>query len=166
MPKRECGECSECCSILPIIELNKPRRMPCKHLCAKGCGIYKDPKKPRVCNVFRCEWLRGNLAEWDRPDKLGVMFWFSAVLKEKSHLRVSELRAGVFEKKMATVKQRVQRIIQRHHKKTGNRLEVMYVPYDLPGKGLPGDGYEDHISEKAGDKWLDYKPVSELALAT
>src|SRR5207247_1536318 len=98
MPDRKCGECSECCKVLPIVEFNKPRHVPCTHLCPLGCGIYKDPKKPKVCSSFRCEWLDGNVPEYDRPDKLGVMFWYS-----DKCLRVSETRPGAIEKGKVTV---------------------------------------------------------------
>jgi hypothetical protein len=70
---RQCGECQACCSRLTIPILNKPERVPCKHLCSTGCGIYQD--RPQVCSEFQCMWLQGWMGgESHRPDKLGIMF--------------------------------------------------------------------------------------------
>jgi hypothetical protein len=46
----------------------------CQHQTAKGCGIYRDPKRPAVCAGFKCAWLHGLGHEEHRPDKCGAMF--------------------------------------------------------------------------------------------
>lgn len=77
-PKRECGPCSACCTVMEVPELAKGLYEPCEHLCRSGCGIYAE--RPAPCRTFECQWLRG-LLEVDgsvdpgmRPDACGVMF--------------------------------------------------------------------------------------------
>jgi hypothetical protein len=54
--------------VLPAIpQLGKPANVACRHLTAKGCGIYE--KRPQVCRDFRCDWLEGKGTE--RPDAVG-----------------------------------------------------------------------------------------------
>jgi hypothetical protein len=53
---RECGDCSLCCKVLRIPELEKPRHEWCPHIVLKrGCGIYDD--RPPSCRNFVCLWL-------------------------------------------------------------------------------------------------------------
>jgi hypothetical protein len=56
---RSCGECSMCCKLLKIdeIEISKPANQWCKHCRpgAGGCMIYDD--RPPVCHGFACLWL-------------------------------------------------------------------------------------------------------------
>src|SRR5947209_18423059 len=76
MATRQCGECKECCVVLPILdeELSKPGHQPCKHLCGCGCDIYKE--RPGVCRDYECLWLSGDIDgdQRTRPDNLGVIF--------------------------------------------------------------------------------------------
>lgn len=75
---RQCGSCTQCCTILEVTELKKPQRTSCSHLCESGCSIYK--KRPGSCRAFECEWINGNLSvegadpELLRPDRFGLMF--------------------------------------------------------------------------------------------
>lgn len=68
---RTCGECTRCCTHLRVDEIAKPDWTPCKHLCAKGCGVYES--RPPSCRVWRCVWLQGYFGEGARPDKIGVV---------------------------------------------------------------------------------------------
>src|SRR5215475_5296431 len=54
---RACGECSACCKLLAVPEINKPPHQWCKH-CRPGrggCLIYD--RRPTICRVFACAWL-------------------------------------------------------------------------------------------------------------
>jgi hypothetical protein len=97
-PGRECGACTACCSTLAIVELNKPARRACDHLCRAGCGIYDT--RPASCREFHCLWLRGAI-EGDvslRPDALGVMFdYFQIASTGETHLIAYELWPGAFD---------------------------------------------------------------------
>lgn len=70
---RDCGECSACCRLPEISEINKPANTPCKHLCSKGyeCKIYRG--RPKMCADYKCCWLSGFGKNKDRPDKSGVL---------------------------------------------------------------------------------------------
>lgn len=71
---RDCGECSECCILYRIEDLDKQSNIRCSHLKCNGhCSIYDD--RPPVCKEFLCTWKKGkHLTEDERPDKLGVIF--------------------------------------------------------------------------------------------
>jgi uncharacterized protein len=72
--RRECGECSLCCLLLAIKELDKPQNEWCKHVRAKrGCSIYEQ--RPDVCRGFECLWLSSTISPLAlRPDKIhGLM---------------------------------------------------------------------------------------------
>jgi hypothetical protein len=64
---RVCGECSLCCKVPLIEELQKPVGKLCKHCSAgNGCSIYES--RPQVCRDFSCFWLAGHLGEaWYPP---------------------------------------------------------------------------------------------------
>lgn len=97
-PGRECGSCTACCSVLAIVELQKPPRRACDHLCRSGCGIYAA--RPASCREFHCLWLRGAIDgdEALRPDQLGVMFdYFIIAGSGETHLIAFELWAGAFD---------------------------------------------------------------------
>jgi hypothetical protein len=70
---RVCGECTACCTILAVKELNKASFQPCPHECA-GCAIYDS--RPRSCRSWSCGWLLGRVPgdERRRPDKIGLIF--------------------------------------------------------------------------------------------
>lgn len=77
----KCGECTMCCKLLGIPELNKPKDKWCQHCdIGKGCRIYDDPAKPEPCNGFACIWLQHEdtpnpLPANLRPDKCKVMMY-------------------------------------------------------------------------------------------
>jgi hypothetical protein len=77
MTESLCGNCSVCCKIPSIPEINKPSNTWCHHYAkGVGCSIYQD--RPQVCRDFKCYWLQGVLAGYSknqtgpRPDKSKV----------------------------------------------------------------------------------------------
>ena len=68
---RECGECTLCCTLLPVPILDKPANTDCVH-CDGKCTIYET--RPTPCRTYRCEWLKGEFEESMRPDKSHVVF--------------------------------------------------------------------------------------------
>lgn len=77
MPDRECGDCTLCCGLVRVPELDKPAGETCKHVCEKGCGIYEE--RPRSCRSFECLWLKGELPDWAKPNQINVIFADSRV---------------------------------------------------------------------------------------
>lgn len=69
----ECGDCTVCCTISVVSELNKKAWEHCFNCVDKGCRIYG--KHPQVCKDFECAFLQGGTNIELRPDKCGVMFW-------------------------------------------------------------------------------------------
>lgn len=67
---RTCGECTACCTLAYVPELDKPENVTCKN-CVNGCSIYTS--RPTSCVTYECEWLKGSMSEDMRPDKSGVM---------------------------------------------------------------------------------------------
>ena len=53
---RQCGDCSLCCKLLGIPELEKPKDSWCPNFAAgAGCRIYAG--RPPSCRNFVCRWL-------------------------------------------------------------------------------------------------------------
>jgi len=73
---RDCGTCKACCTLMPIVELDKAPGVACQHLNpneGKGCMSYET--RPESCRTWACVWRSGsNIVEpIERPDRLGVM---------------------------------------------------------------------------------------------
>ena len=70
---RACGECTACCTVMGVVELNKAGYTPCPHDCGR-CAIYES--RPKTCRIWSCGWLLGHIEgdERRRPDRLGLMF--------------------------------------------------------------------------------------------
>jgi hypothetical protein len=67
-----CGECTLCCKVLDVPEIQKPKDVWCQHAHRpNGCSIYPD--RPERCRTFSCLWLLGRfgagLPEY-RPDRI------------------------------------------------------------------------------------------------
>jgi hypothetical protein len=65
---RRCGDCTLCCKVLKIVELNKPQGAWCQHCKpGKGCQIYSG--RPHECQRFYCGYLlQENLGEEWKPN--------------------------------------------------------------------------------------------------
>jgi hypothetical protein len=56
IPERACEDCTLCCKIMSIDELEKPVGSWCKHCnVGNGCKIYDE--RPAECRTFNCLWL-------------------------------------------------------------------------------------------------------------
>jgi hypothetical protein len=69
---RSCGSCSLCCKLLIIDdpELEKEANVWCQH-CKPGkggCAIYNQ-HCPSICETFLCDWMKGYLPDYWKPDK-------------------------------------------------------------------------------------------------
>jgi hypothetical protein len=74
-PAKSCGGCTECCKVLSIPELRKPRWAACPHIAAGvGCGIYAT--RPPSCRNFACGWLLDpDMGPDLKPDNCHVIFY-------------------------------------------------------------------------------------------
>lgn len=99
---RSCGECTACCTVLAVNELQKPMRWVCRHVACDGCQIYEA--RPAGCREFNCLWLRGAIGgdELQRPDRLGILFdCFHSAALGKLRFVAFELWKGAFEEPAA-----------------------------------------------------------------
>ncbi len=78
MSARDCGTCRECCIVLEVEAMQKPADTPCRHLCAKGCGIYH--RRPDACSGFTCAWREGQLGRRDAPNQTHMVIWVTRML--------------------------------------------------------------------------------------
>lgn len=75
--RRTCGTCTACCTVLGVVELEKPAGVACadirpaKRDRPTGCSRYET--RPETCQVYRCLWLDGLLDRPYRPDKVGLV---------------------------------------------------------------------------------------------
>jgi uncharacterized protein len=77
-----CGDCTLCCTLLHVTELNKPSHVRCVHLIQgvatrPGCSIYH--KRPQSCKDFECMWLQeDDMPQELRPDRSHVVLWVTS----------------------------------------------------------------------------------------
>lgn len=71
---RQCGECTLCCKLLPVRELDKGAGKACKHQrFKKGCAVYHTTI-PASCRLWNCRWLADDdTADQSRPDRAGYV---------------------------------------------------------------------------------------------
>jgi hypothetical protein len=113
--KRDCGDCTVCCTLFPIkglpqYEETKPAGEPCKWLLdtpTERCGKY--PERPMACQSYECLWIKDGretkrkLLHSYRPNELGIVFDLTArkhvaskALGGKPCVIAREARAGAF----------------------------------------------------------------------
>jgi hypothetical protein len=56
MSPRACGDCTLCCKVMAIEELDKPAGAWCGH-CEPGMGCRVYAQRPTECRTFDCLWL-------------------------------------------------------------------------------------------------------------
>lgn len=69
----DCGECTVCCTLSVVKELDKKVGEQCVHCVDQGCMIHG--KHPKVCKDFECAYYQGGNNIKLRPDQCGIMFW-------------------------------------------------------------------------------------------
>lgn len=61
--ERQCGDCTLCCTLLPVVTLEKKGGVRCQHqrsaISAEGagCAVYRKKGFPSECNLWACRWL-------------------------------------------------------------------------------------------------------------
>jgi hypothetical protein len=74
MADRRCGDCTLCCRLLAVKELDKPANMRCSHQSSRGCAIYRQFGFPASCALWSCRWLvNDDTADMQRPDRCGYV---------------------------------------------------------------------------------------------
>ncbi|HRI10323.1 MAG TPA: hypothetical protein PKW35_21035 [Nannocystaceae bacterium] len=126
---RPCGECTACCTVMAVTELQKPRGQACAHICAGGCAIYSE--RPDSCRRFDCLWRLGFARDDDRPDRLGVIFDVTPRDRDCQiqAIMAFEARPGAF------TDPKVRYQLDRHAKKA---VVLLMVPGRIEPLGPPG----------------------------
>lgn len=78
MSENYCGDCTLCCKLMSVVEIQKPRASWCPHVAGDkhGCTIYAD--RPAPCEHWACGWWRSQrsanpLPPQLRPDRCHVV---------------------------------------------------------------------------------------------
>ena len=68
---RQCGDCTLCCTLVPVRELNKLAGQRCQfQKFHKGCTVYNKPAMPPSCSLWGCRWLvNDDTNDLSRPDR-------------------------------------------------------------------------------------------------
>lgn len=74
-PRRQCGPCQLCCTVMPIAEIQKPHNKRCGHQRHRtGCAVYRKVGMPVSCRLWSCRWLNDEFTEgMKRPDRVGYV---------------------------------------------------------------------------------------------
>lgn len=61
--ERQCGSCTLCCTLLPVVTLKKEGGKRCVHQRSMldkegaGCSVYRKTGFPTECGLWACRWL-------------------------------------------------------------------------------------------------------------
>jgi uncharacterized protein len=70
---RACGDCTLCCKLIGVPEIDKLQGHWCEHCDPKaGCRIYEE--RPTSCRVFVCGWAGGEGPPEMKPNKSHCIF--------------------------------------------------------------------------------------------
>lgn len=94
---QDCGECTLCCKLLRIKEINSKAGEYCS-FCNPGIGCQIYNQRPESCRIFLCAWKQmDNVGEELRPDKCKMLFekWSDKVMVGGTdHDEISDLTMG------------------------------------------------------------------------
>jgi hypothetical protein len=149
-----CGDCTECCTVLAISELDKPvwkecmyqvrtvdKTIPQKDRLSIGCSIYNT--KPAECSVYWC-FFSGGMFGRDikyRPDKLGLIVDFRGA-EESTADRLPIQFLQVWESRPNALKTpRAKEVID----SLGKKFPIVLRGYRLPLSKVQVLGSKDQI---------------------
>lgn len=140
--KRECGECTACCTTMIVPELNKPAHVSCTH--AKGgCEIYDG--RPPTCAGWDCLWIKGHFRDRDRPDKTKYVSWVMPApqVRQWGHpvVAIRELKEG------STVVPQGQKAIK---KLTNASVSVIVIKKESGRTIYPAKGFKKKMKDSFG----------------
>lgn len=152
MAARECGECTACCDVMIVPELNKPANKTCKYADG-GCRMYEH--RPTTCKDWNCLWISGEFRDRDRPDKSGFVSWMmpASLIREWGHkvVAIRETKEG------STVLPSAEKMIRKL-----NRLKVSVVVIRKEsGRAFyPAEGFAPTMRRSFEKEGVEYKERS------
>lgn len=97
MSKRVCGNCTLCCRLLAVPELDKAEGTWCRHCGSSECAIHAI--RPPSCRNFDCFWLMDEgFPDALRPDRCGVVAWWNGADHDSVVLHVDPDRPDALAK--------------------------------------------------------------------
>ncbi len=98
-----CGDCTACCTVIAIAELQKDAYQDCPHLTQRGCGQYSQ--RPQVCRRFECMYLSDGWGdrpggEVMRPDRCGLLVYGFQSEQGEPAIRISEVFPGALQQEV------------------------------------------------------------------
>lgn len=168
---RSCDNCTMCCKLLSIEELDKPRGLWCSHCDKKrGCKIYED--RPEPCRTFYCGYRRiQDLDERWKPSTSKILINYEAA-HDRIALHIDPDRPDAWKEEpfYSTIKQwartaereggtvvvwagrNVTVVSAQHDRFLGAIRDDQYIlPIDRPG---PKGTTRDYIAVEANDPRL------------
>jgi hypothetical protein len=55
--ERICGDCTLCCTLLPVVPLKKKAGERCVNQRGRGCKVHEKEGFPLECGLWNCRWL-------------------------------------------------------------------------------------------------------------
>ena len=101
MNNRKCGDCKACCYSFNIAEISLKKGQLCPHIknnigSVGCCSIFGDQLRPSVCSGFECLYLQGLFGRSERPDKTGILAYFSELENGQICVVAQELKRNKF----------------------------------------------------------------------
>jgi hypothetical protein len=146
---RSCGECTACCKVMIVPELNKPANFQCQYS-NEGCDIYDH--RPPTCRDWNCLWIEGHFGDKDRPDKTRFVSWLlpRSQSKQWDHpvIAMREIKEG------STVVPAGDRAIKKLNK---NGCTVLVIKKDSGRVIHPAKGFREKLKSGLDSQGVDYK---------
>lgn len=130
--QRVCGSCTACCKApaLNMPEYSKPQGVWCQYcVIGQGCTIYDT--RPRACQNFECEWLKGYGSEEERPDRFRIIL-DHAIRSPDSSVSADVWSPGeifqIWEVTEGALASKAARVMQITKEKVAGGLYVAHIP--------------------------------------
>lgn len=146
--KRECGECTACCEVMIVPELQKPANNKCVYA-NNGCSMYEH--RPPTCRDWNCLWVQGRFGNKERPDKTKFVSWImpSSQSAQWGHpvVAIREIKEG------SSVVPAGDRAIK---KLTGSGASVIVIKRDTGRVIHPARGFKDEMKLRFDQQKVEY----------
>ena len=146
---RSCGTCTACCEVMIVPELNKPANKLCQ-FADGGCRMYEH--RPPTCKDWNCLWLKGEMRDRDRPDKVGFVPWLmpQSLVREWGHpvIAFREIKEG------STVVPTGAQTIKKYNKKG---VSVVVIRKESGRVFYPANGFAKNMRESFTAQGVDYR---------
>lgn len=126
MSDRQCRECTLCCKLLPVRELQKPANTVCEFQRAKGCSVYQGREFPASCALWSCHWLISD-DDLPRPDRAHYVIDVSPDYIEVGDIRVRVVQIWIDPKHPNAHRDpKLRAWLERRYEKTGQVALVRF----------------------------------------